>query len=91
MRAREQRVLLAALGLGLISCIAREDLDEIKKNQKDILAKLDTMSKAGPARPAPRAPQGPDASAVYSFPVDGSPSMGPADAWVTVVEVSDFQ
>lgn len=84
----------------LAGCTASGDLDEIKKNQKDILAKLDQLSvpsaaaaqPAAAARPAaPRARPGrPDPSQVYAFPVGDSPSKGPADAWVTVVESSAF-
>jgi protein-disulfide isomerase len=82
-----------ALCLALLAgCVSRADLDEIKKNQKDILAKLGELEKKGPAAPSmPQRPPGPDASAVYSFPVDASPASGPADALVTVIEVSDFQ
>jgi protein-disulfide isomerase len=40
---------------------------------------------ARPARPVE------DPRAVYRVPVDGSPSKGPADALVTIVESSDFQ
>src|SRR5262245_2122535 len=50
---------------------------------------------AAPARPAaPSAPaqqQVEDPKAVYRVPLDGSPVRGPADALVTIVEVSDFE
>ncbi len=45
--------------------------------------------------PKPQQPQQaraqPDPNAVYKVPVDGNPSKGPADALVTIVEVSDFE
>ena len=91
MRVAHQRVLLALIGLGFVaSCVTRADLDELKQNQKDILSKLDKVG-SGAARPAPQRPRGPDPSKVYAFPAGKSPAKGPADAWVTIIEVSDFQ
>jgi protein-disulfide isomerase len=43
------------------------------------------------AQGAPAPTQVEDPKAVYRVPVDGSPVRGPADALVTVVEVSDFE
>jgi hypothetical protein len=74
----------------LASCVSRADIEELKKNQKDILTKLDKVQ-AAPARPTPQRPRGPDPGKVYSFPVEGSPAKGPNDAWITIIEVSDFQ
>ena len=92
MRLAEHRLLIMLLGLGLASCVSRAEIEEIKKNQKDILAKLDTIAKAGGGRAAaPRRPAGPDPTKTYSMPVGDSPIKGQKDAWVTVVEVSDFQ
>ena len=81
-------VALAAVGL-MAGCVTRADIEEIKATQKDILSKLD---KAGQAAPQARQrPRGPDPSKTYAFPVGDAPTKGPADAWVTIVEVSDFQ
>lgn len=46
---------------------------------------------APPAGDAPPARRQPDPAAVYKVPVGNSPSRGPADALVTVVQFSDFQ
>lgn len=43
------------------------------------------QAKAAPQRPVE------DPKAVYKVPVDDSPTMGPSDALVTIVESSDFQ
>ena len=68
------------------------DVDEIKKGQKEILAKLDALDKAVQqvkAAPANR-PQA-DPNKVYAIPVGDSPAKGPADAKITIVEFSDYQ
>ena len=93
MRLAQHRIPLMLVGMGLLaSCVTRADIEEIKKNQTDILTKLDAVAKAGPAaRPQPQRPRGPDPSKVYAFPVGDSPAKGPKDAWVTLIEVSDFQ
>jgi protein-disulfide isomerase len=79
--------------------VSREEIEEIKKNQAEILSKLeaiapklDKLRVAAAARPArPPAPGRPDPSKVYAFPVGDSPTKGPDDAWVTIVEISEFQ
>ena len=93
MRLPHQRVPLILFGFSLMmaGCITRADIEEIKQNQKDIMSKLDKAQKAAPSKPKPRRPRGPDPKKVYSFPVADSPTRGPKDAWVTLIEVSDFQ
>jgi protein-disulfide isomerase len=86
-----KRVILVALTLGVGACVSRGEIEEIKKNQEKILAKLDAMARTGAGQPAPQRPRGPDPAKVYAFPVEDAPVKGPNDAWVTVVEVSDFQ
>src|SRR5512142_2566879 len=44
-----------------------------------------------PAQPTARPSRPPDDKTVFRVPIDGSPVHGPADALVTVVEISDFQ
>jgi protein-disulfide isomerase len=95
---------LVALGglvglAGLAGCVSPEDVEELQKGQKeilsklekDILPKLEKIENARVAAAAPARPGQPDATAVYAFPVGDSPAKGPADAWVTVVEISEFQ
>ena len=75
-------------------CMNRADIDKHFENQEKIIAKLDEMKKAGPAKaPArPQRPAGPDRKKTYSVPVTADTAQtGKADAWVTIVEVSDFQ
>jgi protein-disulfide isomerase len=70
------------------------DVEEIKKGQKEILAKLDALDKAvAQVKAAPAAAQRPqiDPKKVYTLTVGDSPSRGPADAKVTIVEFSDYQ
>ena len=93
MRFLQTRALGLIFATALIGCVTRGEVEEIKKSQDQILAKLEKIEKAGVGRPMPQpAPQrGPDPTKVYAFPVGESPVQGPADAWVTIVEVSDFQ
>ena len=87
------RVCVALLVVaGLTGCISRDELNELKANQDKILKKLDEVAKAGPARKAPQRRAGPDASKTYGFPVKKDHNTwGKADAWVTIVEISEFQ
>ena len=69
------------------------DVEEIKKGQKEILAKLETLEKAVAqvkAAPAQARPQI-DPNKVYSLNVGDSPTRGPKDAKITIVEFSDYQ
>ena len=69
-----------------------QDVEELKKNQKDILAKLEALSADVKARPAaPAAPGQPDPNKIYALTVGNSPVKGPQDAKVKIVEFSDYQ
>jgi protein-disulfide isomerase len=77
-----------------------QEIEEIKRSQAEILSKLEkdiepqldkiARMQAAPPAPPPR-PGTPDTSRVYAFPVGDSPAKGPEDAWVTIVEISEFQ
>jgi len=90
-----RRAVLALTALVVVwGCGATpQDVEELKKNQKDILAKLEALSadvKARPAAPA-AAPGQPDPNKVYALSVGNSPVKGPKDAKVKIVEFSDYQ
>ena len=94
MKVLIKQLLVAVVAVGFAGCVTRAEVEEIKNGQNTILAKLDKLEKSGmgrPAAPAPAPQRGPDASKVYAFPVGEAAVHGPADAWVTIVEVSDFQ
>jgi protein-disulfide isomerase len=70
------------------------DIEEIKKGQKDILAKLEALDKAvQQVKTAPAAAQRPqiDPNKVYTIATDGAPSKGPTGAKIVIVEFSDYQ
>ena len=90
MRLAPNRIPLFLLGLGFAACVTRGDIEEIKENQKKILEKLERGG-GRPTPPTPQRPHGPDAAATYSVPIGNAAAEGPADALVTIVEVSDFQ
>ncbi|MCK5687643.1 thioredoxin domain-containing protein [Myxococcota bacterium] len=96
MKFAMKALLVALVGFGLSACVSRGEIEEIKKNQKEMLSKLDQIAKRGPAapsrgkKPAQRAGR-PDPTATYAFPVGDSAVKGKADAWVTIIEVSEFQ
>ena len=70
------------------------DIEELKKGQKDILAKLDGLDKTVQQMKAqPAAAQRPqlDPNKVYTIPIGDSAVKGPKQAKVTIAEFSDFQ
>ena len=102
-----KKVLVRATVIGcasvlLVSCgPSSEEFAELRKKQdeilaklqKDIIPKIDKLAAARPPAPParPARPGQPDPSKVYSFPAGDSPAKGPEYAWVTILEISDFQ
>jgi len=85
--------VVSVVGLAaLAACQGGSDIEELKKGQKDILAKLDGLDKQMKAgAPAAARPKMPDPNKVYNIPVADSFVRGPKTAKVTIVEFSDFQ
>jgi protein-disulfide isomerase len=93
-RAMRTRTIVAlALFSALPACgPSSADVEELKKGQKEILAKLEDLSKKAAAAPAaaPARPQI-DPNKVYDLQVGASPVAGAKDGKVTIVEFSDYQ
>ena len=96
MLSRSARSLLLSVATLAACGGSASDIQELKKGQKDILAKLEGMDKTvqqlKTAQPA-AAPQRPqmDANKVYAIPIGSTPVRGPKTAKVTIAEFSDFQ
>jgi protein-disulfide isomerase len=91
------RIIVAwILGAALLpGCRNDEALDEVRRQQSQILAKLavleEKIDKAA-ARPATQAAQrGPDPARAYALPLGKSPTKGPENGAITIVEFSDYQ
>ncbi len=86
-------LLLVPVAL-LAGCDRAKDVAELKDGQAKILAKLTDLEKAVQqvkvAAPAAAA-QSPDPNKVYTIPVGSSPTRGPREAKVTLVEFADYQ
>ncbi|MBW1755311.1 MAG: thioredoxin domain-containing protein, partial [Deltaproteobacteria bacterium] len=64
----------------------------VKKEQMYATVTKDGLTKAAAAKPAAAKPGQPDPKAVYKVPLKGDePQKGPDDAFVTIVEISDFE
>ncbi len=91
-----KRTIAALMAAGtLAGCGASPaDVEEIKKGQKEILAKLDALDKAvaqvKAAAPAAARPSV-DPNKVYPISAGSSPIRGAKDGKVTIVEFSDYQ
>jgi protein-disulfide isomerase len=89
-------LLVPALALGVVACrsdekATKDRLDKMIAQAEDLEKKLD---RAGQQRPGAAAagnqPGRPDPTAVYSVPVEGNPTHGPATAKVTIVEAFEY-
>jgi len=84
-------VLSAAL---LAGCRNDDALTELRDQQRQILTKLTALEeKIDKVRTAAVPPRvaGPDPARAYSLPPGRSPSRGPANGAITIVEFSDYQ
>ena len=90
MRCKFALAVVAAV-VGIMGC--REDNQDIKKElaglRQDVQG-LRAQLARGAAPVAPPRPQGPDPAKVYAVGVDGAPSVGPADAPLTVVIAYEY-
>ena len=90
--AKSEKELLQELARNQQKILERLDaLDKkVEKAQKAADAAQQAAKRAGQGQAAQR-PNRPDPKKVYSFAAGDSPAKGPEDAWVTVIEVSEFQ
>ncbi len=102
---RAASAVVAMLALYVTACVDPQEVtemksrvDEIQAQQKDVLAKLDTLAKGqkqilakAPAAAARPSKPAEDPNKVYEIPVGNSYVKGAKDASVTIVEFSDFQ
>lgn len=86
-------VLLTVLALSasVVACVSHDDIESLQLAQKDMQARLEKLERARTQPPVPQQPRGPDATKSYAVSVGKSPVLGNKDAWVTIVEISDFQ
>ena len=94
MRTSAMAVMMIAAALSVGCGGGTADIEELKKGQKDILAKLDGLDKTVQQLKAqPAAAQRPqmDPNKVYTISVGDSPVRGPKAAKVSVVEFADYQ
>ncbi|MEM6531098.1 MAG: thioredoxin domain-containing protein [Myxococcota bacterium] len=96
MQEMEERLALQDAQLKAFRDEVRGDIKELKGKTEEIATaqrSLETKQKeladAAPVRPT--RPRGPDPQAVYAIKVGEAKVKGKSDAWVTVIEVSDFQ
>lgn len=69
----------------------RQDMTQLRTAQTELEGKQRELAEAAPEAPSRPAPQRPDPKAVYAVPVGDAPVLGPDNAWITIVEISDFQ
>ncbi len=93
MRNWTTNLLAGLLALGLVACqpATKDDVEELKAQQAEILAKLAALDGKIGAAPARRGPPAEDYDKVHKIDLTGAPILGNPNAPITVVEYSDFQ
>ncbi len=93
MRNWTTNLLAGLLALGLVACqpATKDDVEELKAQQAEILAKLAALDGKIGAAPARRGPPAEDYDKVHKIDLTGAPILGNPNAAITVVEYSDFQ
>lgn len=90
MRCKFALTAVAAV-VGITGC--HEDNQDIRKEiaglRQDVQGLRAQLARVG-APPVPARPQGPDPAKVYAVGVEGAPSVGPADAPLTVVIAYEY-
>ena len=88
-------VLVATALVAVVGCgPSPADIEELKKGNQELLAKVEELGKAVAqikTAPTPAARPPVDPNKVYSVSPGSSPSKGPKDAKVAIVEFSDYQ
>jgi protein-disulfide isomerase len=94
MAGHRGRTVAVGVALLLAACTPSSELEEIKAQQAEILAKLDAIAQklesGGAPRPVARAPSE-DYNRAYTIQIGRSPIRGNPNAPVTLVAYSDFQ
>jgi len=89
------RSIAAAVVVAAVVVACEPDVEDLKRGDKEILAKIDqvaaSLKKATAGGDQPAGDKEPDPNKVYDIAIDTSPVRGPRDARVTIVEFSDFQ
>jgi len=89
--------LAPLLALGLVACqpATKDDIQALKEQQAEILAKLaaldESVKKVAAAAPARRGPPAEDFDKVHQIDVSSAAVLGNPNAPITVVEFSDFE
>jgi protein-disulfide isomerase len=95
MRSTAFLLCTALTAASLTACRNDDALNELRDQQRQILAKLtaldEKIDKVAARSAAPPRPAGPDPARAYNLPVGKSPTKGPDNAPITIVEFSDYQ
>jgi protein-disulfide isomerase len=81
---------LAELTFALAAMSATSQAEELTRKLDELAAEVAVIDGKVAARPTPRRRPEPDIKDVYAVPVAGAPSIGPADALVTIVRAYEY-